>query len=36
MNKYFFKVTSDYWVAQNKLHEEAKNAFRELDRTLAI
>ena len=34
MNQYFFKVTSDYWVAQNRLQEDAKKSAREIDRIL--
>jgi len=34
MKQYFFKVTSDYWASQNRLQEDAKKAFREIDRTL--
>lgn len=34
MNQYFFKVTSDYWMAHNRLQEEAKTVARKMDRIL--
>lgn len=34
MKQYFFKVTSDYWTAQNRLQEDAKKAARAIDRVV--
>ena len=34
MKQYFFKVTSDYWQAQNRLQEDAKAVARAIDQIL--